>query len=74
MTRRGILAGFFGLTVAGGALAAPPRLAVPDVSPMQEVQGRGRRRRCWWETRRVRYRDQWGRVRVRELRRQVCNF
>ncbi|UPY38416.1 hypothetical protein [Sediminicoccus sp. KRV36] len=76
MTRRGILAGIFTLAATGGALAAPPRLTVPDASPVEEVQGRGhgRRRRCWWETRRVRYRDAWGRIRERHVRHQVCNF
>lgn len=35
--------------------------------------GRGRRRpRCWYETRNVRYRDRWGRVQFRRVRRQVC--
>ena len=74
MTRRGIFGALL-LGSGGAALAAPPRLAVPEVSPVEEVQHRGRgRRRCWWETRQVRYRDSWGRVRWRTVRRQVCNF
>lgn len=35
--------------------------------------GRGRRgRRCWNETRNVRYRDRFGRVRVRRVTQRVC--
>lgn len=36
--------------------------------------GRNRRRRprCWNETRNVRYRDRWGRMRTRQVTQRVC--
>ena len=63
----------------------PPEMTRPDEllmdefdATLEEVQygppgrGRGRRRRCWIETRRVPFRDRWGRVRYRLVERQVC--
>jgi len=50
-------------------LAAAPAAAQPGWGP---PPGHRRRRRCWIETRQVRYRDRWGRVRWRTVEQQVC--
>jgi hypothetical protein len=68
MHRRGL---FLGLASLAAALTlAAPAEAQPgwDGPP----PGHRRRRRCWVETRQVRYRDRWGRVRWRTVQQQVC--
>lgn len=51
---------------------APEPLTEEDGPPaVLEAQYR-RHRRCRWETRQIRYRDRWGRLRWRMVRRQVC--
>ncbi len=90
MNRRGLLGALLSMGFAGTAVAAMPRLQLPEEMPtsdeltrdpmieadepdmVQDVQYRGRHRRCRWETRQVRYRDRWGRVRFRTVRREVC--
>ena len=90
MKRRGLFSAILGLGFAGGASAAMPRPVLPPEevevqdawsqdpdaqAGLQEVQYRGgRRRRCWYETRQIRFRDRWGRWQFRTVRRQVCNF
>lgn len=74
MKRRGFFASLAMLGLAPPALAALPAMR-PDQgeapSP-EDAQYRGRRRRCRWETRQIRYRDRFGRVRFRTVRREVC--
>ncbi|NKC30024.1 hypothetical protein [Falsiroseomonas selenitidurans] len=75
-----LLAGLAGL-FAGGARARA-RAALPPAAPdaagnrAQPVQYRpppGRRRpRCWIERQRVRFRDRFGRLRLRWVDRRVC--
>lgn len=84
MKRRGLFASLalFGMAApAMLALAVPAQAALPVIRPesgedpaLEEAQyrGRGRGRRCRWETRQVRVRDRWGRVRWRTVRREVC--
>jgi len=64
MDRRSLFLGLAALLVAGPAVAQPGWGPPP---------GRHRRRRrCWVETRQVRYRDRWGRLRWRTVQQQVC--
>ncbi len=60
-------------------MTRPEELLMDDMdATFEEAQygppgrGRGRRRRCWIETRRVPFRDRWGRVRTRIVEREVC--
>lgn len=62
------LAGEVGLN---DALARGPLTEEDEAPAVLEAQYR-RHRRCRWETRQVRYRDRWGRLRWRMVRRQVC--
>lgn len=69
MERRGLLfSGLAGIVAAVTAIATPAE-AQPGWGP---PPGHHRRRRCWIETRQVRYRDRWGRVRWRTVQQQVC--
>ncbi len=56
---------------------ASRQAAQPEEGSVQLAQyhgpGRYRRgQRCWNETRNVRYRDRWGRVRYRQVTQRVC--
>ncbi|MGG5809686.1 hypothetical protein [Falsiroseomonas sp. CW058] len=68
--RRFLLAGLAGALAA--AFAAPEAGAEEFREEAQYGGGRRRRRRCWIETRRVPFRDRWGRVRYRLVEREVC--
>jgi hypothetical protein len=88
MKRRGLFAALASLAAAPAALAAMPRprldwdpvedgaLSQPPLresdAPPDVLEAQHRRRRCRWETHRVRYRDRWGRMRWRTVRREVC--
>ncbi len=82
MKRRGFFASIAMLGLAAPAMLAvapPARAALPAMRldqgedpALEDVQHRGRRRRCRWEIRQLRYRDRWGRVRWRTVRREVC--
>lgn len=64
MERRGLLfSGLAGIVAAVAAFSSPAEAQPP---------GHRRRRRCWIETRQIRYRDRWGRVRFRTVQQQVC--
>ncbi|WP_165943504.1 hypothetical protein [Roseicella aquatilis] len=45
-------------------------LAMAALPGTAAAQRRGRR--CWYEPRRIRYRDRWGRIRHRTVRQRVC--
>jgi hypothetical protein len=60
-------------------MTRPEELLLDEMDvPLEEAQygappGRGRRRRrCWIEARRIRFRDRWGRLRTRIVEREVC--
>ena len=69
MERRGLLfSGLAGIFAAVTAMSSPAE-AQPGWGP---PPGHRRRRRCWIETRQIRYRDRWGRIRFRTVQQQVC--
>ncbi|MEI6161750.1 MAG: hypothetical protein WCP77_18090 [Roseococcus sp.] len=68
MERRSLFLGLAALAAAPTATSGPAE-AQPGWAP---PPGHRRRRRCWVETRQVRYRDRWGRLRRRTVRQQVC--
>jgi hypothetical protein len=67
-----------------GPMPSAEALASPQAAPGEEAEGgvqlaqysasgpHRRGPRCWNETRRVRYRDRWGRTRVRTVNQRVC--
>jgi hypothetical protein len=46
--------------------------AVLSVAGLPLPASAQRHRRCWYEPRRIRTRDRWGRVRHRTVRQRVC--
>jgi hypothetical protein len=51
-----------------------PTADAQEEGDVELAQFRGRRRgpRCWNETQRIRFRDRWGRMRIRTVTRRVC--
>lgn len=88
MERRRLLVGLLGAFSAAATVALPSEAEALEVTPVQwgpppgppgwngpgrgPYRGRGRRPRCWIETRQIPFRDRWGRVRYRTVQREVC--
>jgi len=72
----GLLALPLGFAAAPASAATSGRAFLPEATTAapftEQVQYRGRGRRCWIENRRVRFQDRFGRIVVRQRPVRVC--
>lgn len=79
MTRNGVLGLLGAMLLGGGAQAAMPLPAASVLTAgvgewAEQVRDRGRGQRCFYETRRVRFIDRFGRPQLRVVQRRVCRW